>query len=235
MPEDEATNADWIGIYRDGDPNDKYLDFGYVQGFQNPLHNAVPVGNITRQSVLGNGVYNYRYLVNRKFVSVLEENLTFYNYTSADEGTQLYRGMAVGLGMEAGYFDTCVKDGNHTVAVLREAFTAFEDRKVIAGLQLLGDALKDLMATLEACNKTDIAQQVEKFIKDLISCTAGDCVHFIIDLAEEMLSVFYENVHEIYGDIRGAHTCFGYQLYQQGGINVGRVVAACIEGPNKRN
>ena len=43
----------------------------------------------------------------------------------------------------------------------------------------------------------------------------ASCVHFAIDIAKELL-VLYENVYEIYGDIRGASNCFKYEFYTQG-------------------
>ena len=40
-------------------------------------------------------------------------------------------------------------------------------------------------------------------------------MHFFIDVAKELL-VLYENVYEIYGDIRGASNSFRYKFYAQG-------------------
>jgi len=48
-----------------------------------------------------------------------------------------------------------------------------------------------------------------------LSIPIADCVHFAIDVAKELL-VLYENVYEIYGDIRGASNCFKYKFYTQG-------------------
>eukprot|EP00117_Sycon_ciliatum_P034207 scpid49490/ scgid26160/ len=231
VPVDEATNNDWIGIYRAGDPNENYLDFAYVQGFQNPLPNPVPVGRIAHRSVLDDNVYEYRYMVNRKFVTVMHQSVRFYNYTTDDDGTQLYHGLAVGLGKEAGHFDNCVEDANHTLTAFRKAFVDFEYREIASGLKMLGVGLKDVATALAVCKDTDVAKKVMKFVMDLIACTDAKCEQFIIDIAGELISVLYENVHEIYGDIRGAKNCFPYKLYEQAGINIGRVVTASIEGP----
>lgn len=40
-------------------------------------------------------------------------------------------------------------------------------------------------------------------------------MHFFVDIAKELL-VLYENVYEIYGDIRGASNSFDYKFYAQG-------------------
>ena len=45
----------------------------------------------------------------------------------------------------------------------------------------------------------------------------GSCVHFFVDIAKELL-VLYENVYEIYGDIRGASNSFDYKFYAQGTV-----------------
>ena len=44
------------------------------------------------------------------------------------------------------------------------------------GLQLFGDALKDVKDTLEQCDETDIAKKLEKFIEALIQCTECKCL-----------------------------------------------------------
>ena len=44
---------------------------------------------------------------------------------------------------------------------------------------------------------------------------AGNCVHFVIDVVDEIL-VLFENVYEIYGDIRGASNAFKVDAYEQG-------------------
>ena len=43
------------------------------------------------------------------------------------------------------------------------------------------------------------------------------CKHFVVDVAKEIL-VLYENVYEIYGDIRGAKNCFKFKAYAQGNV-----------------
>lgn len=41
----------------------------------------------------------------------------------------------------------------------------------VAGLNLFGQALKDVDDTLIQCEETKIAEKLEKFIEDLIACT----------------------------------------------------------------
>lgn len=43
----------------------------------------------------------------------------------------------------------------------------------------------------------------------------GNCVHFAIDVVEEIL-ILFENVYDIYGDIQGASNSFKIQAYEQG-------------------
>lgn len=73
-------------------------------------------------------------------------------------------------------------------------------------------------------------QDLTKFIEDLISCTEGSCEKFVFDVAKNIL-IFYERHYEIYGDIRCASNGFKINAYEQAGIDIGRVTAACIENP----
>lgn len=43
----------------------------------------------------------------------------------------------------------------------------------------------------------------------------GDCENFVIDVVDEIL-ILFENVIEIYGDIRGASNSFQIEAYEQG-------------------
>lgn len=43
----------------------------------------------------------------------------------------------------------------------------------------------------------------------------GNCVHFAIDVVEEIL-ILFENVYDIYGDIQGASNSFKIHAYEQG-------------------
>lgn len=230
VPSDEATNKDWIGLYPKGADNDFYVDFCYVGGQQNPLADPVPKGTLNFTVTLPNGTYDVRYLVNQQFTSVMEESITVFNATNAAEWLQLYRGMARGLGVEAFDFEKCAKDGNLTVETFRDAFIAFENRQVIEGLHLIAQGLTDLRDALVACDETTIVQDLTKFIEDLISCTEGSCEKFVIDVAEGIL-IFYERHYEIYGDIRCASNGFKIDAFEQAGVNIGRVTAACIENP----
>ena len=230
VPTDEATNKDWIGLYPKGADNDFYVDFCYVGGQQNPLADPVPKGTLNFTITLPNGAYDVRYLVNQQFTSVIEGSITVSNATNATEWLQLYRGMARGLGVEAFDFEKCVKDGNLTVETFRDAFKAFENRQIIEGLHLIAQGLTDLRDALVACDETAIVQDLTKFIEDLISCTEGSCEKFVFDVAKNIL-IFYERHYEIYGDIRCASNGFKINAYEQAGIDIGRVTAACIENP----
>ncbi|XP_033633274.1 uncharacterized protein LOC117294846 [Asterias rubens] len=231
VPLDEATNMDWIGIYPAGTNNDQYVDFVYVQGEQNPKSSAVHEGSVKMASLLPNGRYDVRYLVNRQFVSVLNKSVEYYNGSHEEAWVQVYRGIFLGLGSKNTNFKECVEDGNKTVAAFRKSFKAFEEGQLYKGLQLFGTALIDVKDTLIACLKTDIVKALEKFIKDLLSCTEGNCVKFVIDTLDVLL-ILFNNIYEIFGDIHSASNAFGLiEGYEQGGLCIGRVVKACISLP----
>ena len=232
VPTDEATSKDWIGLYPKGADNDFYVDFCYVGGGQNPLSDPVPKGNLNFTVTLPNGDYQVRYLVNKQFTSVMGESISVSNATNATEWLQLYRGMVRGLGVEAFDFEKCVVDGNLTVETFREAFKAFENKQIIQGLHLLAQGLTDLRDALVACDETAIVQDLTKFIEDLIACTEGSCEKFVIEVAKDIL-IFYERHYEIYGDIRCASNGFKIDAYEQAGVDIGRVTAACIENPTQ--
>jgi len=91
----------------------------------------------------------------------------------------------------------------------------------------------DVMKLINDCKGVTkgLITRVETFSKDMATCIGtGDCTHFVIDVGEEIL-VLYENIYEIYGDIVGASNSFKMDAYIQGGVNVGRVIAACIALP----
>ena len=232
IPLDEATSKDWIGVYPSGSNNSFYVDFKYVGGSQNPLADPVPKGHLNFEVNLPNGKYDLRYLVNKEYDDVLQSSLTVDNATSDTEWLQLYRGMSKGLGVEAFDFDKCVEDGNRTVNAFRLAFIAFEDREIIKGLHLIAQGLTDFRDALVLCDQTAIVKALTRFIEDLIACTEGQCEKFVIDVAKEIL-IFYERKYEIYGDIKAATNCFKIDAYEQGGICIGRVTAACIEAPSQ--
>ncbi|XP_013392878.1 uncharacterized protein LOC106160753 isoform X2 [Lingula anatina] len=232
VPVDEATNKDWIGVFPSATSDDSYVDFRYVQGTQNPRKDPVPVGKVTFRSFLPDGVYDVRYMVNRKYISVMQTSMQTHNMTHDKEWVQLYNGLEVGLGKEGANLSACVQDGNATVQTFKLAFDAFENREIIKGLQLFGKALKDVQVTLVQCEETTIAERLGKFIKDLVECTEGSCTKFVIDIAEEIL-VVYEDIYEIFGDIKAANNALGLlKAYQQSGLCIGRVVGACISLPS---
>ncbi|KAJ7379805.1 hypothetical protein OS493_012552 [Desmophyllum pertusum] len=231
VPVDEATNKDWIGVYPSGADNHMYVDYYYVGGGQNPNKDAIPKGSLTFKSYLPNGKYDYRYLVNKRFFDAVSSSLTIFNATADKEWVQVYRGIAAGLGKEGFNFEKCVEDGNHTVALFKESFAAFQNNDIFKGLQLFGTALMDIVKAFEDCGETDIAKALEKIAKDFINCVEGNCVNFVIDAVKEIL-ILFENVIEIYGDIQGASNSFQIKAYEQGGYCIGRVVDVCIAIPS---
>lgn len=231
VPVDEATNKDWIGVYPSGADNQRYIDYYYVGGGQNPLKDAIPTGSLTFKSYLPNGKYDYRYLVNKKFFDAMSSSLTATNSTTDKEWVQVYRGIAAGLGKENFNFEKCVEDGNHTVELFRESFDAFQNNDIFKGLELFGTALMDIVKAFKDCGETDIAKALEKLAVAFIKCVKGGCVSFVIDVVDEVL-ILFENVYEIYGDIRGASNSFKIDAYEQGGYCIGRVVGVCIAIPS---
>ncbi|XP_074641117.1 uncharacterized protein LOC141898875 [Tubulanus polymorphus] len=229
VPEDEATANDWIGIYPKSASNDKYIDFRYVQGGQNPLSKPVPQGKVYMRMFLPAGQYEVRYLVNREFTSVIHTDLISSSSSKDANWEQLFKGMLRGLGEETRMNITeCVKDGEKTVADFHNAFTSFTAGKFDEGLRNIGFGLKDLYEAFMACSETEIAFKIIGFIKSLISCTSGDCGSFVVKVAEELF-ILYKNRYEIYGDIRAAQNAIQQiDAYEQGGMSIGRIVAACI-------
>lgn len=231
VPVDEATDKDWIGVYPSGADNEMYVDFFYVGGGQNPNADPVPEGSLTFKSYLPNGKYDYRYLVNKRFFDAVSSTLTVFNATEKKDWVQLYRGIAAGLGKEGFNFEKCVEDGNQTVAVFKESFNAFKNKSIFKGLQLFGTALMDIVKAFEDCSETDIAKAIEKLATDFINCVEGNCANFVIDAAARLI-ILFENVIEIYGDIRGATNSFHIKAYEQGGYCIGRIVNVCIAIPS---
>ncbi|XP_031560929.1 uncharacterized protein LOC116296948 [Actinia tenebrosa] len=230
VPVDEATAMDWIGVYPSGSDNNMYVDFYYVGGGQNPGKNARSKGSLTFTSYLPKGKYDYRYLVNKKFFDAITTPFTVVSGPTDKEWVQVYRGIAAGLGKYNVSFETCAKDGEQTVETFKQAFEAFDNKQVYRGMQLIGQALIDVYKAFEACEETAIAKKLEKLANDFIKCTAGNCVNFAIDSIEEII-ILFENVYEIYGDVKGASNSFKIEAYEQGGWCVGRVVAVCLAIP----
>ncbi|XP_800047.3 uncharacterized protein LOC579608 [Strongylocentrotus purpuratus] len=225
---DEATNMDWVAIFPSGANDDEYVDYRYVQGTLNPGKYPVRAGNASMASYLPNGSYQVRYLVNKKYVSIVETYITYYNESQESDLLQLYQGIFTGLGAFNKGIGECVNDSLLTVEKFQAAFDAFENAQIYEGLQLLGTALQDVAYTLKECEEIYIAVQLESFIKDLVECTESDCTKFVVDLLEEII-ILYVNEYEIYGDIKGASNSFNLlEAYQQGGLCIGRLVKACL-------
>ncbi|XP_066278536.1 uncharacterized protein [Branchiostoma lanceolatum] len=174
VPEDEAAGADWLGVYRHGDgENRNYLDFRYVQGGQNPKQPPVPKGSVTMAMYLPDGKYDLRYLVNRKFSDVMTTGVEVYNGPEEENWVQLYQGMAVGLGKEGLNITNCVKDGEATVKKFEQAWEAFLQKEFWEGLKLLGVSLEDLVTALVQCEETAIGEALNKFVTDLVNCATA--------------------------------------------------------------
>lgn len=108
----------------------------------------------------------------------------------------------------------------------------FDDRQVYGGLHDLGEAISLVANGMKDCGIEEaFVSRVRTFITDLIACAKqGSCTHFVIDLGKELL-VLYENIYEIYSDIKAASNCFKIKAYAQGAYNIGRVIAACVALP----
>jgi len=231
IPVDQACSDDWLAVYEPQSDNLKYLMSVYVQGQPDPLSNPVPSGSVVFNLSIPEGTYEIRYLVNRKPLDVLRTIVKVTNSSTMPPAEQLFAGITIGLGAKAVNFGQCIEDANQTLQTFESAFQAFADKKIIAGLQLLGAGLRDFDHTLAACNETDIAKAIEKFIADLIACTQSQCEAFVIDIAVEVL-VVYERFHEIFRDIAAAHNDFAAQAYQEAGIHIGDMIQAVISFPS---
>lgn len=227
VPIDQATNKDWIGVYRKGDASHLYVDYYYVGGSQNPYKDPVPNGEIKFKSYLPAGIYDYRYLVNKRYFAAVQASLEVTKGPSDEKWVQVFRGLFTGFQLKNISVESCVKDAETTVKNFESAFTAFENREIYKGLHLIGYALTGVSSAMKDCGVASvIISGVEKFIKDIISCSKGSCVHFAIDVIKEIV-ILFENMYEIYGDIQGASNSFKIKAYEQGGYCVGRVVHAC--------
>lgn len=241
VADDEASTFDWIGVFPAAAADvGNFLDYHYINGQLDPYnHDPVPKGSMIFDSILPNGTYVLQYIAsykNKNYLPVMTAVVNIAGFNSnATEAQLVFEGMAVGLGVENFNFEKCVDDGEHTVETLKLAFQAFDERKVFEGLHLLSQALDDLRIALVACNETDIAQRMEKFLKDLISCTSDQCLEFVIDLLEELLVITYEHEHEIFKSVNSARNCFKLQpqpAYFMGGVSIGRVTEAVIAPPS---
>ncbi|XP_065062872.1 uncharacterized protein LOC135689548 isoform X1 [Rhopilema esculentum] len=227
VPTDQATHMDWIGVYQKGVDSHEYVDYYYVGGTQNPYKDPVPNGELKFSSYLPAGIYEYRYLVNKRFVPAVQSSLEVTKGPSDVKWVQVFRGLFTGLHLKNVSVETCVKDAEKTVDYFEKAFAAFEDREIYKGLHLVGYGLSGATLAMKDCHiDSAIIAAIEKFVKDLISCIEGSCVHFAIDALKEVV-ILFENIYEIYGDIRGASNSFKIKAYEQGAYCVGRAVYAC--------
>lgn len=228
VPADQATHMDWIGVYQRGASSYDYVDFYYVGGTQNPYKDPVPSGQLKFMSYLPAGQYDYRYLVNKRYIPAIQKTLTVKQGTSGAEWLQVFRGIFTGFQLKDINVETCVKDAEHVVDNFQQAFVAFEDREIYKGLNLMGQGLNSTALAMKDCKVTStIVSGIERFAKDLMSCVKGSCVHFAIDMLKEIV-ILFENMYEIYGDILSASHAFKIKAFTQGGYCVGRVVHACL-------
>jgi len=228
MPVDEASHSDWIGVYPHGSTDNKnYVDFYYVGGTQNPLKDAVPQGKITLKTFLPEGKYDYRYLVDRRYVAAVGTSLSVTSSPEEEVWVQIYRGLFEGMQIQNVSVETCVHDAQMVEKDLKAAFDAFEDRAIYKGLQMLGQSLLEVAETVKDCAIDKEINKAVSFFKDLVECCEGSCKSFLVDILKEVL-VLYENIYEIYGDIHGAKNAFKIKAYYQGGYNIGRVINGAI-------
>lgn len=232
VPNDEASNTDWVGVFLPNASNSQFLDFLYVNGKQDPTRNPVPSGSVVFKTVLPPGIYEFRYLVNKSQKDVMTTVIKVSKSNSTLNPTeQLFLGMTIGLGIKAFNFDKCIANFNTTYMTFKDAFDAFADKKVYKGLNDLGLGIMDFADSLKICSQTDIIQAIVKFAKDLTSCVEGNCAPFVIDIINEILVIAYEHTHEIFGDIQAAHNDFNANAYEEAGINIGKVIQAVITRP----
>ena len=71
--------------------------------------------------------------MNKEYDNVLQSSLSVFNATSSAEWEQFYLGLVRGLGSVSKNIMECVEDGNRTVETFRLAFSAFENREIVAG------------------------------------------------------------------------------------------------------
>ncbi|XP_065662023.1 uncharacterized protein LOC100213807 isoform X3 [Hydra vulgaris] len=232
MPEDEVTSNDWIGIFLSNTSNQLYLDYVYVGGGQNPSSKAVSHGNINVTTYLPDGAYDVRYLIDKRFVAALDVSTLVKEGSEDVAWIQIFSGIFTGLQFKNVNVSTCVRDAEDIETDFLDAFEDFEEKSIYSGLQKLGVAVNVIVKAMSDCGiSQNIINRISTFVKDLIACTdKGSCVHFVVDISTEIL-VLYENSYEIYGDIRASINSFNIKAYEQGGVNIGRIIKACIDLP----
>jgi len=170
----------------------------------------------------------------RRFVDAIGTSLTVDAGTPEETWVQIFEGVFTGLNLKNVSVKTCVKDAEDIEHDFLASFEAFEDRKIVEGIVLMGKALQEVLKASHDCGIDSLVKQrIEVFINDLVSCAKSPqtgCIHFLIDIGSEVL-VLYENIYEIYGDVIAANNAFDVKAYHQGGFNVGRVVGACLALP----
>ena len=88
---------------------------------------------------------------------------------------QVFRGLFTGFQLKNISVESCVKDAEATVKNFEDAFAAFEDREIYKGLHLIGYAFTGVSSAMKDCGvESVIISGVEKFIKDIISCSKGE-------------------------------------------------------------
>jgi len=231
IPVDEASHNDWIGIYPHGTDNRNYVDFYYVGGGQNPYQANMPTGEIKFTTYLPRGKYDVRYLPNRRYISAVSTPMVITTNPTEEAWVQVFHGLFRGFNLKNVSVETCVKDATDIEKDFELALTAFKERSIIKGLNMLGEVMKVAAKGMKDCGiMNSFVKRIEGFVADAVSCYKGNCLHFLIDIGKEIL-VLYENIYEIYGDMISAHNAFKMKAYSQGGYNVGRVVNACLALP----
>lgn len=231
VPVDEASHSDWIGVFPHGSSdNHNYLDYYFVGGSQNPLKDPVPSGQLTFKTFVPKGKYDFRYMVNRRYMAAIGSSLSVTTSPPEEVWVQVYRGLFEGMGLPNVSVEQCVHDAETVEKEFQLAFDAFEDRAIYKGLRTLGAGLLAVAVTAKDCGIEKEMERTLKIFKDLESCYNRACAAFLVDVFEDVI-VLYENIYEIYGDIVGAKNAFRIKAYYQGGFNIGRMVNGCLESP----
>jgi len=228
IPVDEACADDWIAVYEPQAGNDQFLGFVYVNGELNPGDKPNPDGHYYYPLYLPDGLYEFRYLVNRKPLDVLRVLIKISGTSDLTPEEQLFNGITIGLGEKAWNFANCSTDLMATFDLFRTAFASFDNGDVYKGMNQLGEAIDDYGESMALCGNTAIATAIRTFARDLISCIMGACVKFVVSIVAEVIIV-YLRIHEITKDIMAADNNMAIAAYEQSGVHIGDMIRAVIQ------
>ena len=228
VPDDEACADDWLAVYSPQAENDQFLAYVYVNGELNPGNDIVTEGNYNFGLFLPDGIYEIRYLVNRKPIDVLRILVKVSGTSDFTPQEQLFNGITVGLGEKGWDFENCTDNLSETFAYFEEAFDCFDAGDVYRGLNLLGKGIEGYADSMEACSTTALVESIREFASDLISCVVGACARFVISMVADVIIV-YMRIHEITMDIMAAENNFAIEAYEQAGVHIGDLIRAVTQ------